>query len=285
VKKTVDPSKLCSVHRKLSPVTHDADPGVEKKPSRQLLLDAKTAEAPPRSPAFAAFFETLHIHSTLACVLEDEGARTLEDLAAMEPADMDAAVGRALPVIASLLSRRAKQLRFTRASSEEARAGNRRDFMVALPERVGDADDDSEAGVEREVRRLFELNPGKVQVGSGGAVADVDDFWRFVDSRAFPGMGFEENRLLSLFKFAAKPLARSMERSENTYANVLHRGYTLLAARGAAAEVAVDLHQPLHTFPLSLCMQDGGWETLLEPDETGFRGFTSFAPTRWETVL
>jgi hypothetical protein len=164
-------------------------------------------------------------------------------------------------------------------AEEAARAGNRRDFMVALPERVGDAAADVEQQVAPEVQKLFNTNPDAIKNGWGKVCNAPDEFWDHADAYAYPGMEQAENRLMHLFEHAAKPLSLSMQRKEQTYANILHRGYSLLAQRGAAAGPADDLYCALRTCFTSLEEGDGGWAGVLEPDETGFKGFTSYAPT------
>jgi len=244
---------------------------------------ATPPEPPPAADAVAspleAFFETLGLHRTLAREVAAGGVTTLEQLAGAGKAALQAAVQQAMPALVELLCLRASRLQFTKVAEEAARAGNRRDFMVALPERVGDAAADAEQQVAPEVQKLFDANPGAIKDGRNKVCDAPAEYWRFVDAAAYPGMGQEENRLMQLFKHAAKPLALSMQRKEPTYANVLHRGYAFLAQRGAAAGPADDLYCAQHTFQTSLENQDGGWANVLEPDETGFKGFTSFAPT------
>ena len=239
---------------------------------------------------FNALLETLAMHCVLALEMQAAGIETLEDLVGAGKPALAAVVQRVVPHIVEQLSVRLAALLFTKPTAGMGHRpdGSRRNFMVALQEMVGEPAADAEQQVEQETRRLFAANPGTIVDGLRQVCITHLDLWRHADAwnyQPLPGAGGElalgqdENRLLYLFKFAAKPLSRSLEWKDPAYANTLHLGYSLLAERGQAAGAAVDLYCPLLSFFTSLCAQDDQWEGVLEPDETGFCGFTSFGPT------
>jgi hypothetical protein len=273
----------------------------ELAPQPQGAVSHRTSVKPEDVPALppkeridtSAFFETLGLHDKLAEAMNQHGVRSLRDLAQAESvssAALDAAVQDCAGVIRALLRERLPKLQFTCPRDDSGKTGNRRDFMVALTEKVGYpvADEDEAAVCMRlQVEKLFRDNKGQIIDSEGDRARKIQgtshkcpqEFRAYARSVPFDGLDEEDNLLMHLFQHAAKPLAKSVQECSPDYACILHRGYSVLATRGAQASVAHDLYQPLRDFPSSLCQQDGGWAHVLEPDETGFRGFTSLAPT------
>jgi hypothetical protein len=240
---------------------------------------------------FEAFFDTLRLPRELAKAVQKHAAarsvkvETMQDLAALAPAARREAVSSAVARIAELLDKRLAGMHFKTDLEEEAVEGTRREFMVALSERIGDqpTSENREKLVEIEATKLFEDNPTAVKI-RGSPVTTAAGFFAKVDSWHAEVENFnqEDNRLMQLFKMAATPLAESVKNRQTTYAGLLHRGYSFLvkrALRAAEDGGGVDLYHPLHSLASCLEDQDKQWKGMLEPDQTGFRGFTSFAPT------
>jgi hypothetical protein len=230
----------------------------------------------------AAFFESCDLHLELSKTVQAHGVTSLEQLAAMGPEALEEACVQSAKLMASQLSARLSELQFLSPPIRARRTGNRRDFMVALAEMIGDpaADPRQRSKLfDDEVQLLFDRNAGHITDGWGNVCHSPTELWCGFDASAYPGMQLRENRVLQLLKYGAKPLAASIAQKQAVFANILHQGYSFLASRGRAAPATLDLYCPLGSFFTSLQAQDAGWAAVLEPDETGFRGFVSFAPT------
>jgi hypothetical protein len=223
--------------------------------------------------------------------LLNKASITIDMLRTMTSAQLTLVMQEAVPQFVAAVQKEVGSQTSTETPSAFAEVTSRGQFRIALSDAIG-----PESKLTRTWRDDFKqcMDAGMEKAGQTYEqiphFETLETFIKAVREGVHCGglqllleCGFNEEEAVIVEAIKAAPIAaeigRTLARRDDRYAALIHAGYNVLserATRAVAPKCFWFVKDQAHGQ--GLANNDPRWSSILEEDETGFRGFTSYAP-------